>query len=64
MQPFVNSGTPTMRSVIKLTFTNGTQPKNLSQKKMAPEIAEAIRINREHDAEMARLYGDKSKKQP
>lgn len=27
--------------------------------KMAPEIAEAIRINKEHDAEMEKLYGEK-----
>ena len=29
--------------------------------KMKPEIAEALRINREHDAEMERLYGKKQK---
>lgn len=27
--------------------------------KMAPEIAEALRINKEHDAEMEKLYGGK-----
>ena len=30
-------------------------------KKMQPEIAEALRINREHDAAMEQLYGKKEK---